>query len=216
MTGDLFVVRKSLAWQSSLVVLWVLWATVAWAVVPAVSPRDALPAVSVYARVPTKGEVVTVALLPLADAPRTPGSGRLADEALQLALEARGIRVVAAPLPADAAGAPTPAPHLGGPALAKIGQQARANVTVAGKVLELYSEERYRPYTVVRRRGVYVEVPEEVDLETRMSVSLRVVDVKKGRLLFSASGRYGPVRNLDPREAVRLLMEAVVDRWLSR
>jgi hypothetical protein len=197
------------------VLAWALLPATSNAVVPAVSPREAPPRVDAHVKTRAASTLDVLALLPFGDAPGAPGSGRLAAEALGRVLASRGVRVTRAAPPVGARGEPTPPTLVGVPELTRIGRQAGVDAVAAGRVLEFHVDERERPNAVVRRHGVYVGVAGEVRLSTRVVVSLRVVGTPSGRLVFSATGRHGPVRDVAPEAVLDWVWEAMMDRWFG-
>ena len=193
-----------------------LWGRAGHAVVAARSTEDAEPRIESHSVSPPAAACKVVALLPLADAPRSPGSGRLATDALRQALEARGILVVEAAPANDASGKPTP-PHLvSGSALARIGAAAGADAAAAGRVLELYTEVEGRPRAVTRKRGVWADVPAEERIASRVALTVRVIDSRTRKLVYAATGRLGPVYGVEPGEALSIVGNALLDRWLGK
>jgi len=159
------------------------------------------------------GSLKVLALLPLEDAPGTPDSGDPVTDALHRALESHGAEVVEVDATRREGRTATPPRLLPDAALASLARAASADAMMAGRVVEFSVSDRSRPAAVVERRGIYVAVPEENGFETRVVLSVRVVEAKTGRLLLSTTARLGPTRELAPGEALARLAEALVARW---
>ena len=188
----------------------------------ATTQKPIYPQVSKYVGSYDYPKYKNIAVLPFVDAPNVPQSGQIVSGLANQIFAQAGFQVVERSRLYDVLSEQ----HLlmsgliGESQQIKIGQMLGVKAVVVGEVgqyatVQRHTDTTYFPLTLYGTT-TYLPVQGKQWMESYVSISLRIIDIETGQLIYSGSGQYNQGLTNPPQQLAEYILQHIIAGWFNK